>query len=288
VIRSIEAVAGSIRLQRDTHKGSFLLVEGRSDKKFYERFIDKDVCKVASISGKPSSKSRVITVLNSLETSGFKGVLAIVDMDFDNLLAVPLRRSTNLFLTDYHDLETMLVQSPAFDQVLAEFYSEEKIKLCAQDVRMTVLKAGTTVGYLRWISQRDDLNLKFSTLSFGKFVNSQNLEINQECLIEEVLNKTPSSCPAISDIQNRLNEAYRDEHDPWQLCCGHDLVNILSLGLRQLLGSNKAVEVAVNSLERCLRLAYEKSDWLETQLYSDICEWERANPPFRVFEGNHT
>jgi hypothetical protein len=60
---SVDRVANQIRLRRSTYSGTFLLVEGSSDKTFYERFVDQLACELVSVSGKPSSKLRVIAVL---------------------------------------------------------------------------------------------------------------------------------------------------------------------------------------------------------------------------------
>jgi hypothetical protein len=38
---SVHRDANAIRLQRSTFSGTFLLVEGSSDRIFYERFVDK-------------------------------------------------------------------------------------------------------------------------------------------------------------------------------------------------------------------------------------------------------
>lgn len=73
-----------------------------------------------------------------------------------------------------------------------------------------------------------------------------------------------------------------EDHDPWQVCCGHDLVKILSLGLRKAIGSNKATDVEPNSLERNLRLAYEEIYFQDTKLYALIRTWESKHQPFRV------
>ena len=93
---SVERVANQIRFRRSTYQGTFLLVEGNSDKIFYERFVDKSTCELVSTSGKPSSKFRAISILKILEEkSSFKGVLAIVDADFDRL-SIPVDQNSNL------------------------------------------------------------------------------------------------------------------------------------------------------------------------------------------------
>ncbi len=105
---TVDRVANQIRLRRSTYIGTFLLVEGSSDKTFYKRFVDQLVCELVETSGKPSSKQRAIDILKILEQSNFQGVLAIVDADFDRIETL-LYTSPNLLRTDSHDLETMLI-----------------------------------------------------------------------------------------------------------------------------------------------------------------------------------
>jgi hypothetical protein len=165
--------ANSIQMQRSSFSGTFLLVESGSDKKFYNRFIDKSACEIRCFQG----KEQVIAVLNVLEKRKVTGILAIVDADFDRIAISP-HNSPNLLRTDSHDLETMLINSPALDKIIIEFGSEEKIAKCDRDVRMILLEAGTAIGYLRWISQCDGLNLTFRGIIFSKFFK-KTLRVNE-------------------------------------------------------------------------------------------------------------
>ncbi|NET57212.1 MAG: DUF4435 domain-containing protein [Symploca sp. SIO2E6] len=278
---SVERDANQIRLLRSTFSGTFLLVEGHSDKLVYDRLVDGAACTIVIVSGKPSSKLRVIAVLEILEKSNFTGILAIVDADFDHLEPL-LEGSPNLLRTDSHDLESMLINSPALDKVVAEYGSEEKISKFAQDVRTLLVEAGLCVGYLRWVSQREKLNLTFNSIKFSKFVDETTLEIDELKLITEVKNKSPSCSWKEEELKTWVMNKKSDSHDPWQVCCGHDLVTILSLGLRKVIGSNKAAEVEPNMLERNLRLAYEAAYFRKTLLYSKIRTWETNNQPFKV------
>ncbi|WP_265274377.1 DUF4435 domain-containing protein [Nostoc sp. KVJ3] len=167
---TVDRVANQIRLRRSTYTGTFLLVEGSSDKTFYKRFVDQLVCELVETSG----KQRAIEILKILEQSNFQGVLAIVDADFDRFETL-LYTSPNLLCTDSHDLETMLINSPAFNKVLAEFGSEKKIAQFTQDVRLVLIKNAMSVGYLLWISKCDGLNLTFEGITFSKFINEQTL-----------------------------------------------------------------------------------------------------------------
>jgi hypothetical protein len=270
--------ANQIRLRRSTFSGTFLLVEGSSDKVFYERFVDKIACQIVVIEGQPSNKIKVITVLAILDRSNFDGVIAIVDADFDRL-EDSVDEGVNLLRTDTHDLETMLIDSPALDKVIAEFGSEEKIAKLQLDVRRSLVEAGRSIGYLRWISQCDELNLKFSSLHFSNFIDEKNLQMNELNLIKEVKNKSQAFSLKTEDLQQRIADKKKKGFNPWQVCCGHDLVEILALGLRKTIGT---MSVDVDNLERSLRLAYEEVYFRKTQLWVNIRQWESSNQPFQV------
>lgn len=275
---SVDRDVNAIRLRRSTFSGTFLLVEGSSDKVFYERFTDNGACAVISISGKPSSKVRVIEVLAILENDDFQGILAIADADFDRLNGI-FHKLSSLILTDTHDLETMLLNSPALDKVLSEFASGEKIGKFDRAIKAVLLEAGMPIGYLRWISQLDQLNLTFNGITFSKFLDDQSLKTDEAKLIREVKNK---SQVFDLDLEQRLASKQSADHDPWQICCGHDLVEILSVGLRKAIGSARPSEVEPTTLERSLRLAYEATYFGKTQIYSSICAWEAVHQPFQV------
>ncbi len=280
---TVDREANTIRLQRSAFKGTFILVEGSSDKDFYQLFTDKNESKLVTTSGKPSSKLKAIKILEILEQSGFTGILAIVDADFDRLENVRYP-SLNLLYTDTHDLETMLIKSCALDKVITVFGSEAKIAKFQQhqDIRKTLLDAGLIIGYLFWGSQVKKLNLTFSKLEFSKFINHKNLQIDELKLIQEIKNKSQASSLPDEDLKQLLINKQNEKHDPWEICRGHDLVKILAIALRKLIGTNNKKEVEPDILERSLILAYEKAWFIKTEVYQDICTWEKNNQPFKV------
>lgn len=280
---SVDRDANAIRMRRSTFSGTFLLVEGSSDKSFYERFVDRAICILVIISGNPSRKNRVIEVLGSLQKSNFHGILAIVDADFERLEGF-LDDNPDLFRTDLHDLETMLINSPALEKVIAEFGSEDKITRFGQDIRTLILENGVIVGHLRWISRIDGLNLTFNGITFSSFINEKTMKIDQSKFIQEVINKSQAHSLNNKDLQQRINSQKDENHDPYQVCCGHDLVEILSLGFRKAIGSYQPSEVKPDILERSLRLAYEEVYFYETNLYLSIRLWESNNQPFKVWK----
>jgi Protein of unknown function (DUF4435) len=274
--------ANAIKLQRSHFLGAFLLVEGSTDRRFYQKLINEETCRIIVTIAGNSRKKRAIELLTILEESNFTGILAIVDADFDRLNSIEYP-SPNLFLTDTHDAETMMLKSAALERVLDEYGSDEKRMALSQDIRTIILETGTPIGYLRWISQQDNLNLTFEDLKFSKFIDERNLTVDETQLIKTIQAKSKNWTITL----DRLTQQKSTEHDRWQVCCGHDLVKILAIGLQRVFGSCKEDTA---DLEKILRLAYRPEDFLATQLYQDIRTWEThaklSNPILNLIPGS--
>jgi hypothetical protein len=274
---SSDSIANTIRMLRTQHSGSFLIAEGDTDSRVWKNLVDSTKCCVENA----YNKDKAVKVLNILEKENFAGVLAIVDADFW-ILEGTVPSSPNLLLTDTHDLETMLLKSPALEKLLLEHGSEQKIKDFAKDIRHTLLESAKVIGYLRWASLKFDYYLKFEDLAFKKFVEEGTLVLNKSDLIKTVKDK--SQKPGLDErkIQQKMDSLTTTTQDMWYVCCGHDMIGILSIALCKALGSCKPQKVEPNVLEQDLRLAYESSYFCKTQLYAAIQQWEKNNQPFQV------
>ena len=274
-----DRIANSIRLLRSDHEGVFLIVEGHSDKLIYERLVNKQEVRVTIASG----KNNAIKALSILEKEdNFRRVVAVIDADFSRI-EQQIPHSNNLFLTDEHDLEMMLIKSAAFDKLLKERGSEEKIKAFTEDIRETLLKLGQEIGKLRWLSLRNKLDLKFEGLNFKNFIDKENLSINIDELIRSIKNKSQKPSLDEQQIKQDLSVISDENHDPWQLCCGHDFIDILAIALCKVLGTWNANDVKTEVLERELRLAYELSYFYQTQIYQLMVNWQSNHHPDQIF-----
>jgi len=274
-----DRIANSIRLLRGDHEGVFLIVEGHSDKLIYERLVNKQEVRVTIASG----KNNAIKALSILEKEdNFRRVVAVIDADFSRI-EQQILDSNNLFLTDEHDLEMMLIKSAAFDKLLKERGSEEKIKAFTEDIRETLLKLGQEIGKLRWLSLRNKLDLKFEGLNFKNFIDKENLSINIDKLIISIKNHSQKLSLDEQQIKQDLSVISDENHDPWQLCCGHDFIDILAIALCKVLGTWNANDVKTEVLERELRLAYELSYFYQTQIYQLMVNWQSNHHPDQIF-----
>lgn len=272
------------------------MVEGEKDRTLYSRFIDGETCRISAPQIQEDRKNSIVRVIAILDEGGFQGVLAILDADFW-VLENRQSPSSNIVLTDTHDLETMLLNSPAFDKLLAELVPEVKavefIQERGQDIRTALLDMGKSLGYLRWVSLQDGHGLVFRELDFKSLVRVRDFaSVSPEEMIRVVKNNTISKASperrdkayAIDEqaVKNRVQELQLENYDLWQVCCGHDLICILSIGLRRKLGNYNAKDIGPDMLERELRLAYESRYFEETQLCTSIQTWETDNQPYQV------
>jgi 5S rRNA maturation endonuclease (ribonuclease M5) len=270
-------VANSIKQARQIISSTFLIVEGDTDSRVYKNFFDKNSCQTQVA----HNKVNAIKALKILQNENFQGVLAITDADFDNLEQT--ENITNLFKTDFHDLECLIFSSLALEKVLAEFGSEQKINKFGKDIREILFEIGSFIGYLRWISLSDELNLTFEGIEFGKFIDKNNLTFTLDLFVTTVKNKSQRLDINNAQITQQITNLSSQNHDKKQISCGKDLVEIISLALQKVLGTNDSKKVASEIIARDLRLAYEFEFFVSTNLYQNVKMWETENIPFQVF-----
>lgn len=270
-------------MTRSQHRGSFVLVEGSStDMRVFDRLFDQDCCQLMPAHGKPN----VLGATAILEADGFPGVLGIVDADRSRISG-DLPPSANILFTDGCDLEAMLLRSPALDKVLAELGSAEKIERFetqrGASVREHLASLARYLGALRYVSERDGLGLRFQELTFSKFLDRKLTTLDQSEMIRTVKNLSQRSSLDADRLLDELEPILADRRTSlWDLSNGHDMVRILSLGLRKALGSRREGEVSAEALERSLRLAYEREFFQGTELCAAIRDWEHRNADYFV------
>ncbi|MCD4785860.1 MAG: DUF4435 domain-containing protein [Candidatus Eremiobacteraeota bacterium] len=274
--------ANEIRMQRQIFKGSFMIVEGKTDSNLFENFVDNKLCEIIIAEGKENA----VKILEILEEDGFGGFLAIIDNDFREVDGIS-HESLNLFLTDTHDVESMILKSPTLEKIINEFGSPDKLtgtkNEIGKEIRRKMLKCSKPIGHLRWISLKRNLELDFKDLKFSKFIKKDELTIDIGVLIKKVKDNSNKHEIDENEIKREIDELQGKKINPWLICCGHDMVWILSIGLMKLWGSNNTGEVNPDILEKALRLGYDLRFFRETKLYESMCKWEETNSPYLVF-----
>ena len=272
----IETIATEAVLARGS--GVALLTEGSIDTQLYEEFLDgdTDVTVIACW-----TKDNAVGAVGLLEAAGDVRVLAIVDADFGHLTK-RLPDSENVFVTDEHDVEMMMVKTEAFYRVVRQLGSRPKIEEFPGDLRELILERAKSVGCFRYYSDINGLGLRFTDLRYNKFVSRKDLEFTLRRMVEIVLSRSQAKGLRVADIHEALNDLSGTDLDTYQVCCGHDVLEILGIALRKVIGNRKVLETKEESLGQRLCLAYRLEDYKRTRLYSQVSTWSE-NRGYPVF-----
>lgn len=265
--KTLNNLVTEIKMTRTTHKGSFLLLEGADDCRFFSARVAQ--CELVDCGGKPN----VLGVLPLLAQND--GILGVVDHDYDWDLSISY--PDNVTHTHVHDLECLLLQSHALDHVVAEFADPTRLKSFearGESVRDALIRRGLLHGQLRWLNARLGWPMDFKLWKVRKFLD-KNWDLDRDQVLKAAINQ---GCPL---TQTALEAALAalPAADPWRVCRGHDLVDILCDGLSKLFGQKGFRE---NQVPQVLRQALDKPSFLATPLANDILAWERTHPPYQV------
>lgn len=267
-------LAAEIRLQRAAHSGAFLIVEGRDDVRFWHKWRHPQ-CEMVDGEG----KKNVLGVVQRLDLQSCSGVLGVVDSDYDIFTQADLP-SPNVVATDAHDLECLLFRSDALEAVLHERGDSRKIERfqsqANMDVRQALVKRALHFGRVRLAATLHDATDVMSEIRISRFLDERSWTVDSEALLGAVAAASGSELAAWRERVNALAA-----EDSWYVVRGHDLVEILRVGLKRVLG-DLPTSVGVDDIAGDLRLAAKRECMEETGMWAGVESWEDANRPFLV------
>lgn len=283
--RPIETTSASkvteIKMKRQSHKGTILLVEGATDSNLFKKLLDCEQCNIRSLGG----KEVIIEVLKILERQNEEGILSIVDADFEHIEGYEYK-SKNLLRTETCDIEGLLLKSRALEFLFLERVNEKNLKQFIQngEIRTILLSKAKYIGFLRILSKRNNWLLDFSNLRYGKFIDKMTLNIDVEEMVLTVLANTVDFFKVGGLEIIELVENFESiKLDLWVICNGHDIMNILLISLKNIFGKYSR-NMKFEELESLLRMNYELRFFKKTKIYEGIKNWEQLNNTYKVLE----
>ena len=270
-------IANEVRFLQNERLTSILIVEGRDDRLLIEKFINPEVCRIIVA----ENKTKVEEVVRILDDEARAGVLGMVDADFDRITGRP-GISRNIVMPDGHDIESMLIQSAAIESVWVEFGSAEKMASFENNALKSINRIAQSIGCLRLHSMRSLLNLRFSGMNVANFIDHNTFQFNRTAFVNEIKNRSQRQNLEDSKLLNAMTKIDAEGHESAELSNGSDLITILSYALRRTFGTNNASEVSEDKLRTSLRLAYHRSDFEKSELFSDIRRWEMESQSFSI------
>ena len=267
-------VAAEIKMRRTLYNGTFLVVEGRDDRKFWDTRQHENSTLVEA-----EGKHNVVGGIRLLDQEHFAGALGVVDSNHDYLEGRGLA-SRNLVATNAHDLECVTCMSSALDVVMAEHGDPQKVddfqRKTGIGVREALLQRSPIFGNIRWAAKRFPSEIDSSHIQIQRFLDKANWAVKERCLIQVIAQRSGIS---EAGLQRRIADP--PPANPWHIVHGHDTIDILRIGLQHVLGDIQP-SVGREQISALLRAGMPLGELQQTKMGKDIRIWEQENRPFRI------
>lgn len=278
-------LANTLLLRARNNKLTVIYVEGNTDFDYFYNFFDKSKCHIEGCRG----KSTVIQIINKSNERKYKGVIGILDKDYDQLLS-RLQIIPNLFYTDEHDMECMILKTEVFERLINKFTDSKKCKninLEEDQIQSEIISIGKKMGAIRRYNELFNLGISFKELNFEDYLDDE-LLFDVDKIIEIILRAYRFSDPV--QVEEDLNKEISIDYDTWQVCRGHDITELVKIfftrdGLPNI--GNPKSQKEINTLEKVedlIQIAYGTNDFKRTELYSELNKWEKNNSDYEFLK----
>jgi hypothetical protein len=276
-------IAQEIRIERQVHKGSFLLLEGDNDLRRFSKFTDAVKCSTVNCFG----RSNLIGAVQLLYEDGFLGALGLADADFDRLTNTLLVHEGIIF-SESHDFDLDCACEAALQRYLEETGDATKCDGAGGPVGVAKWVIGSLrpLSILRFVNVKEDLGYKLDDINHVRICVPQGDVIDIDLMIEHVSEGRFSAADAKNKLREKVVAYMRRDFDLQQLTNGHDFFAILGIALRNRLGGRLPPQTFGSEVEMHFRLGYSHEEFGQTQVFRAICDWEDENQPYVILKPN--
>jgi hypothetical protein len=184
----------------------------------------------------------------------------------------------------------MIMRSHAFNKIVNTYVDKSKSQELQRrrglNLKDLLLKEGVAIGCVFIINMPKEERFELRDLEFEKFLNTPNLEVDLDRFADYVIKRTPGCRIERTTLVSQLKKLIAQGIDPWQLCNGHHLARILTIGINEVFGKRPGLKISPGRIETELKLAYERAYFKSTDLCKQIRDWENSNAPFKVLESS--
>ncbi len=279
ILRSIDGhtTAAQVRMERQKHKGAFLLLEGGTDIKRFQRFIDQTHCSTINAYG----KNNAITAIELLHEDGHSQCLAMIDADFDRILNT-IRDHDGLIWSQTHDVDLDTATTKMFERYIDEVGDKTKIEILGgvRQLLQRVMNSIKPLTALRFANVKHNLGYSLNQLDLDAFFDGST--INVVTMIDHVSRGQRSTPAAKAALQAHVNRYNASAIDLYQATSEHDFCAALGLLLRNVAERRRDAQTWRSEVELHFRLAYDREHFSETDPFRALQAWETANHPYKV------
>lgn len=277
--------AHQVAASQGSFKGCHLYVESGTDVRFWNFFIDKNNVMLHACDGWPK-------VVETIKRDTANGVpcIGIIDNDFRSLLRYPDPLPDNVFTTDDHDVEMMALKTEAALRVASHYDASDKIAAFERaegDLMEFVFGITDSIGLLKLANHRNGLNMVFK-----KTDRNQNIELpryesflDDSCHYKSDRDMIMYLCSWSTNQKKKPNKIEEDiealvdvekvqNHNTYQLSCGHDVCYVLAYVIKKRIANKR--KVTQDDVEELLSVAFTPDNLKSTQLYEYIEGWSQG------------
>lgn len=262
---------GSMNLlfKSENYAGKILLVlEGKTDIGVFRSIAGSSLIHYDSPC---KGKLSVIESVSKLREYGNDKVYGICDADFDVIMNT---KYENIHLTDYHDVEIMMLCSNFVEQFFYEYtdskcYKNHEAGNIINKIENGIYDICYGMGILKWINAEHQLGLNFNGLDYPRFITVENFDVsfNKEEYIDNVLERYKKELSRDYLVELYLEYEMKNE-DKLHICNGHDFTYMLSFIYKNNITTDK--NISQERVEKTLRVFYSKDCFEKTKLYKNI------------------
>lgn len=262
-------IYAQIRMERQKHKGVFFLMEGSSDFRRFEKFVDRSVVSVITCIG----KENVEGTIEITQDMGFDDCLGFVDLDFDYLDNC-VSQNDDVIQSANHDFDIDICKTEVISRYLSEMADAHKLGTIGggDAFVLLMLEALKPLSALRYANFKKNLRYDLSRIEIYKFFNGH--AINIEKMIEEVSKGKFGSKEYKDILRGHIDNYMSAELDLWHFTNGHDLICAVGISLQGRIGDRAIPQTKRVEVERHLRLAFDFADFHACGLAGKILSWE--------------
>ncbi|MGY4993981.1 hypothetical protein [Streptomyces sp. 900105245] len=263
-------VLSHVMMLAATNEVLYILVEGSSDCSVLDPHLSADVCETLPSGG----KSVVLEAVALAREEGFKRLAAAVDLDWADIL-YPRLGHDNIFYTDHYDIDaTVFFREHNILRVAANFADRSLLRrhISKSDYHTLhdmVTRVAFPIGVLRYISERDRLELYLRDFPVSVALNAAGNGIDFDKLIDLAMKRSPRSGISRDELVRLYRETEPEIDEPRRYCSGHDLLAALAVILYRHCGS----KASADAIARATRASFACTDAKESLLFQAMNTW---------------
>ena len=233
-------IAQEVVMERMVHKGSFVLLEGKTDVKRFRPYLCADECSIVSC----HSVRKATGVLKRLIGRNVAGVLAVIDADFSRVQGITLENA-NTVVSKNHDLDLDWISTSCLARYLNEVGHDAKIAALGgcdailRDVHETLQPVSTA----RLLNAKRVFTFRTSGIDVGRFYK-HGKDITGD-YIDALVAAGYVDASRRDWIELKINSEMKTPKDEWQMTNGHDFCAAIGSMLRRDIGSRKAQQLSL-------------------------------------------